>query len=132
METPTNPSNDASSLGENAESLMKLEALRSSRIPDQKNVFSREGKEEAFALRYGKTVKIAVTYDLNPDNTLKEYTLRFETPKRYHYSVTEYLKNDVTDYVLLCYRKDGRNIENKFSRFVDAEVTLADLISQEV
>lgn len=119
-----------------AEKILKLSALKSSAKPDVKNVFKHEEKEKAFKKRYGKDVSIIVTYD-HPDSELKsfdflsEYTLRFETPKGGHYAVTEYLDHGATRDVILSYRKNGRNFENHFNRFVDAEVTLADLISEE-
>jgi hypothetical protein len=131
MQTPSNPSDEVLPASQ-MEDIMISQAVRTSLIPDARNILKSEYKEEAFLRRYGKKVKLVCSYELNPDGrTFKEVTCVFETEKRQHYSLTEYLANDVTDYVLLCYRRNGRNIENKFNRYIDAEITLADLISEE-
>lgn len=120
-----------------AEDILKIEALKVSKHPDAKDMFRHEDKEKGFKKRYGKEVRIAVTYegingaDIKSFNELKEYTLRFESQKRNHYAITEVMLDGDTSEVWLSYRKDGRNITNRFNRFVDAEITLADLISEE-
>lgn len=133
INNPTHNETQEAAIASTAQDILSMSALKTSKLPDQKDIFKREDKEKAFYDRYGKRVRCIVTYDLNDDGrTLKEYTIIFESQKQRHYSLTEYLQNDVTDYVLLCYRKNGRNFESKFTRFIDAEVTLADLIAQEV
>jgi len=113
-----------------AKDIVKLTALRTSKIPDIKNAFKHEEKEKAFELRYGKKVKITVTYEMDGP-LIKEYTLRFQSEKNNHYVITEYLKNDITDYVLFGYNNNGRVIENKYNRFVDAEIALSDILAEE-
>ena len=89
--------------------------------------------EEAFFRRYGKKVNISRTYDLNEDKTFKQVTVRFETPKGNHYVLNEIYKENTndTDYVLLCYTKDDRKFEHKHNRYIDAEISLVDKISEE-
>lgn len=120
-----------------AEDILKIKALKVSKHPDSRDLFRHAEKENGFNKRYGKKVRIAVTYEgiegaeLKSFNDLKEYTLRFESQNRHHYAITEVLKDGGTSEVWLSYRKDGRNITSRFNRFVDAEITLADLISEE-
>lgn len=117
--------------------LMGIENIRTSRKPDTKNVFKSEEKEKAFKKRYGKKVNVSVTYDTKTDkfesmDDLSEYTVRFESDKGHHYAITEYLVNGDTDYVIFSYIVNNKNYENKFDRYVDAEITLADRISEEI
>lgn len=102
-----------------------------SKIDDSSNIYKKESLEEAFKKRYGKSVKISVSYDLTEYSTLKEYTLNYKTSKGGNYFVTEYLVDDVTKSVILSFVHNGQLIQNMFKRFVDAEVTLSDLISEE-
>lgn len=120
-----------------AEQIMSVECLRTSKHPDAKNVFKAEEKEKSFKKRYGRDVKITVTYEgkdgsvLKSFDDLKEYTLRFQSAKNAHYAITEYLVNGGTDKVILSYVRNGRLIENSFNRPIDAEITLVDLIGDE-
>lgn len=129
--------NSIEEIAKEAEDMLRLEALKTSKHPDSRNIFKHEEKEKAFFKRYGKKVLITVTYEglegqkLDSFDHLKEYTLRFQSPKNNHYAITEYLKNGDTEQVILSYRKNGRNIENSFKRHIDAEVTLADLLGDE-
>ncbi len=111
--------------------LKKLQAIRTSRNPDAKDIFKHKDKELAFEKRYGKKVNMVFSYDTYSGGTFSEYTIQVETPNRCHYSLTECLKDDVTDYVLLCYY-ENRKHEHKYKRFIDAEVALADLIAEEL
>ncbi len=87
-----------------------------------------EGKELAFFKRYGK--KTVITVDNRFVNgVLESYTLYFETPNML-YRIDEFLKDGATDYVTLEYGKE-RKIKHKYNRFLDAEITLADLIAEE-
>jgi uncharacterized protein (DUF1697 family) len=100
-------------------------------LKDEKDLFQRNRLETAFKKRYGKPVDIQVTYDLTKDKTIKEYTLHFNAEKNNQYFITEYLVDDITDKVFIKYIRGGEIVENVFNRFVDAEITLADLISEE-
>lgn len=112
------------------EDIMSLEVLRTSKRPDTKNSFQHKEKEKAFKMRYGKDINTSFTYDLDNSNQLTEYTMRAESNGN-HYSITEYMINGATDYVIIAYHDNGKVIENRFDRYVDAEIKLADLISQE-
>lgn len=122
---------------ESVAQIADMQSLRSSKYPDTKNVFKHEAKEQAFLNRYGKKVATAITYEgkdgaqLRSFNDLLEYTIRYESPKRHHYAITEYLDGGNTKYVLFSYRHNGKNYENRFDRFLDAEVSLADKIAEE-
>jgi len=121
-----NPSDE-----ERIEEFLELSHIRTSKIADAKNIFKSEAKEAAIKLRYGKDVKITITYEMN-GKQLKELTLRYQSANNKVYSITEYF-NDVetTEYCILCCRRNGRNFEYKFDRFLDAEVSLIDLIAEE-
>lgn len=114
MQTPTSPSD-----------------IKRSPIVDKKNIFKREQLSKAFNKRYGKPVDVQVTYDVTELGTIKEYTLHFISQKGDNYFITEHLVDDITDTVSIKYIRDGKIMENVFKRFVDAEITLADLISEE-
>jgi len=105
--------------------------IRASRIADAKNIFKHKDKEKAFKKRYGKDVLIVHSYELEPDNTIREYTVQFQSPKRNHYSITELMEDGATVYVLLSYKKDNRNHTFKYKRYIDAEVHLADELAKE-
>jgi hypothetical protein len=100
-------------------------------VANSKPIVNCLSKEQGFKARYGKDVLITGTYELNANGTYKEVTLRIQSAKGKHYVITEYFQNNDTDYVLLCYQHEYRNIETRFDRYLDAEVTIADLISEE-
>ncbi len=122
--------NQLNNIHKRAKEIAKLTSLRTSKYPDTKNIFKSDEKEKAFKKRYGKNVKITITYEMD-GNLIKEYTLRFQSEKGNHYVITEYLKNDVTDYVLFGYHYNGKVIENKYNRFIDAEIALSDKLAEE-
>lgn len=100
-------------------------------VANSKPIVNCSSKEQGFKSRYGKDVLITGTYEMNDDGTYKEVTLRIQSPKGKHYVITEYFRNNGTDYVLLCRQHENRNIETRFDRYLDAEVTISDLISEE-
>lgn len=113
------------------ETVLEIEAIKTSRIADTKNIFKSEEREKAFKRRYGKDVKITITYEMN-GNKLKELTMRFQSVNNKVYSLTEYFTDiETTDYCILCSRRDGRNFEYRFDRFLDAEISLVDMIAEE-
>lgn len=117
---------------DNIERTLELEAVRTSKVSDSKNIFKSEAKENAFRLRYGKNIKITISYELN-GKKIKEMTLRFQSEQNKVYSLTEYFtEQETTDYVILACRRQSRNFEYKFDRYLDAEVSLADMLSEEV
>ena len=87
---------------------------------------SEEAREQAFEKRYGKKVRIKAEYTLD-GKQLKDYTLLYTSPKNKSYRIKEYLKNDITDYVI--FSKQDR--QWKFDRFLDAEISLVDCIADE-
>lgn len=111
---------------------LELLAIKTSKIPDAKNIFKRESKELAILSRYGKKVNITVSYEMNL-NKLKELTQQFQSANNKVYSITEYFKEDgeSTDYCILACRREGRNFEYRFDRFLDAEVSMIDMIAEE-
>lgn len=129
--------NDIDTVRIEAENILNIKALRTSKYPDSKNVFKHEEKEIAFKKRYGKAVSITVTYegkdgsDIKSFDDLIEYTIRFETSSREHYAITEIMDNGQTKEILFSYRKNGKNYINSYKRYIDAEITLVDFISEE-
>lgn len=129
--------NDINTVRIEAENILNIKALRTSKYPDSKNVFKHEEKEIAFKKRYGKAVSITVTYegkdgsDIKSFDDLIEYTIRFETSSREHYAITEIMDNGQTKEILFSYRKNGKNYINSYKRYIDAEITLVDFISEE-
>lgn len=114
-----------------AKEMLVDERKRRSAVADSKEIVSCDAQEKAIKKRYGKEVKITGTYEMNPDATYKEVTLRVQSPKNNHYVITEHFRGNNTDYVML-YRNIGdKTVVNKFDRYLDAEVTLADLIAEE-
>lgn len=113
------------------ESELGLEAVKTSRHPDSANVFKSEAREQAFLQRYGKAIKIIITYEMD-GNKIKELTQRFQSANNRVYSITEYFTpTETTDYCILACRRNERNFEYKYDRFLDAEVMLADLLAEE-
>lgn len=111
------------------EEALEVTAIKASKVPDAKNIFKSEAREKAFKKRYGKDVRITITYEMN-GNKLKELTQRFQDSNNKVYSITEYFtEQEATDYCILCCRRANRNFDYKFDRFLDAEVMLADLIA---
>ena len=83
-----------------------------------------EGREKLFNKRYGKMPQIFIEHKIE-NNQLVEYTLKFVSKKEY--VLTEILKDGATEKVLL---KHGDKTHS-YTRFVDAELSIADLISEE-
>lgn len=110
---------------------LELTAIKTSKIADSKNVFKREERQKALKKRYGKNVLITVTFEMN-GNKIKELTQRYQSENNKVYSITEYFTDvETTDYCVLSCRRNGRNFEYKFDRFLDAEVSLIDMIAEE-
>jgi hypothetical protein len=110
---------------------LQISAVRSSKVSDSKNIFKSEEKEKAFKRRYKQDVRITISYELDGKN-LKEITLQFQDSKNKVYALTEYFKeNQTTDYVILSCRRKERNFEYKFDRFLDAEVSMIDIMTEE-
>lgn len=113
------------------ERTLEIEALKTSRLPDTKNIFKSEEREKALLRRYGKSVRIAITYEMN-GNRIKELTQRYQSSNNRVYAITEYFtETETTNYCILSCRREGRNFEYKFDRFLDAEVSLIDMIAEE-
>lgn len=109
--------------------------MRESKIKDVKDIWNAKERQKAFMKRYGKDVRISVSFDINTEkftsmDDVSECTMRFESKDK-QYSITEFLKNGDTEKVILCYMHEGKLRENQFKRYIDAEVTLADKISEE-
>ncbi len=113
------------------ESNLEISAVRKSAVSDSKNIFKSEEREKAFARRYGKDVRITISYELDGKN-IKELTQQFQDAKNRVYALTEYFtENQTTDYVILSCRRNERNFEYKFDRFLDAEVSMVDIMVEE-
>lgn len=83
-------------------------------------------REKAFLKRYGKAVECDVEYNMDGDN-IKDYTVTLKSPKN-TFMITEFMKDGLTDYVFLSYKDK----QWKYTRFLDAEISVADKISEEV
>lgn len=113
------------------EKTLELSAIRTSKVSDAKNIFKSDEREKALFKRYRRKVKITVSYELDGKN-IKELTQQFQSENNKVYSLTEYFKPDqTTDYCLLCCRRNEKNYEYKFDRFLDAEVSLIDIMAEE-
>lgn len=125
------PTNINQSDIDRVESSLEIEAIKTSRIADTKNIFKSEEREKALKRRYGKDVKITITYEMN-GKKIKELTQRYQSPKNKVYAITEYFTDiETTDYCILSCRRNERNFEYKFDKFLDAEVSLIDMIAEE-
>ena len=89
-----------------------------------------EAKEKAFKKRYNRDVKIFMTSGVT-ESGQKWYSLYFNSKKGTEYVMTEFFTKDLdTDYVTLSYKCGDRSIINKFSRFLDGEISVVDKISE--
>lgn len=110
---------------------LQLQAIRSSKVPDSKDIFKSKEREKAIKKRYGKDVLITITYELD-GKKIKELTQRYQSPKNRVYAITEYFTDaQTTDHCILSCRRNGKNYEYKFDRFLDAEISLIDMIAEE-
>ena len=82
---------------------------------------------EAILKRYGKKVETFKEREINDDKTIKTSTVKIKSKNGREYIVTEYLKDNLTDYVTV---KRGDK-EWKYNRHLDAEVNVIDMISEE-
>jgi len=90
-----------------------------------------EAREKAYKKRYNRDVKIYITRGITEVGQ-KWYSLYFNSKKGTEYVMTEFFTKDLdTDYVTLSYKHGDRTITNKFSRFLDAEISVCDKISEE-
>ena len=85
-----------------------------------------KAREEAFLKRYGKVIECDVEYNIDT-KVLKDYTVTFKSPKN-TFSIKEYLKDGLTDYVVLTHK----NKQWKHTRFLDAEISVADILGDEI
>ena len=83
-------------------------------------------REKAFLKRYGKTIECDVEYNMDGDN-IKDYTVTLKSPKN-TFMITEFMKDGLTKYVFLSHKDKQWN----YPRFLEAEISVADLISEEV
>lgn len=101
-------------------------------VADGKTFYQAQAKADAFELRYGKKISCMASLEYYENKQPKECTLRIQSAKNGKYVITEFLKEDgSTDCTFLCYSRGPSNIETKFSQYLHAEVTLADLIAGE-
>lgn len=113
------------------EKALGLSAVKTSKIPDAKNIFKREDKQNALMRRYGRELLVTVSYEMN-GSKIKELTQQYQSANNKVYSITEYFKDDeTTDFCILSCRRNGRNFEYRFERFIDAEVSMIDIIAEE-
>lgn len=131
MPTNINPSDITKEELENIERDLQISAVRKSAVSDAKDIFKSEAREKAFARRYGKNVRITISYELDGKN-IKELTQQFQDDNNRVYSLTEYFTdNQTTDHVILSCRRKERNFEYRFDRFLDAEVSMVDIMVEE-
>ncbi len=113
------------------EQSLEISHIRTSKVSDSKNIFNSQEKEKAMKLRYGRDLKITITYEMD-GKLLKELTIRYQSANNKVYSITEYFTpTQTTDYCILCCRRNEKNYEYRYDRFLDAEVTMIDIIAEE-
>jgi len=97
---------------------------------NQQAEFKRvEEFEKAFGVRYGKNVEVYRALVLDKTGKLHSATIHI-IDKGEKYTLTEYLKDGATDYVMLGCARNGKEKNYKFKRYIDAEIMTADLIGQ--
>lgn len=84
-----------------------------------------EALEKAFLKRYGKTVECELVHNMD-GKVLKDYTVTIKSPNN-TFNITDYLKDGLTEYVLLKYNDK----QWKHTSFLHAEVSVADIIGEE-
>jgi len=84
-------------------------------------------REEAVFKRYGKRVEILSSNKGNDKGEIIEGTCQFKTEKGNIYTLTEYLKDGLTDLVIMKYADK----ERKYKDYLRAEVSLMDMIGEE-
>jgi len=95
-----------------------------------------KGREEAIKRMYGKDLEIYTTLN-NPNvNEVTIAEIRFITPTKNEYKLTEYLWGGLTTHLILKYKtKDGkgevRDFERLFHDPILAEYIMMSLISEE-
>ena len=82
-------------------------------------------REQAFLKRYGKKVECDVEY-VKDKKILKNYSVTIKSPNN-SFIIQEFLKEGLTEYVLLTHN----NKQWKHTRFLDAEISVADIIGEE-
>ena len=90
-------------------------------------ILRNESAEQAFRRRYNKNIKCEQGRDLNEDSTIKQATTIITSAKNKKYTLDEFLKDNLTDYVVLSYDEITRN----FKTYLEAEVFVADEIGKE-
>ena len=85
------------------------------------------GAEEALLKRYGKAVTITGKSDVTEQGIINWVTLDITSSKGAKYSLTDRMKDNLTDTVTLIHP----NGELQFKRYLDAEVAMIDKISEE-
>jgi hypothetical protein len=83
--------------------------------------------ESAVLKRYGKEVKIVTEYQTNENKEVIKSVCKWTSKKGKEYELIEELKDGLTDVVIL--KENGG--ERKFRNYLEAEVNLIDLISEE-
>ena len=87
------------------------------------NEIQDKAREDIFASTYGLRPRVYIYYELNDDKTYKIFRLRFNYKEK-DYTLTEYYdgNSNLTDYCTLT------GTDEKFDRFVDAEIKLVELM----
>ena len=77
--------------------------------------------QEAFKKRYNRDVEIEVLENFTDRTSMKMKS------KKNEYTITEYRKDGLTDYVTVQFGEKN----HRYSRYIDAEIFVVDLISDE-
>jgi len=81
-----------------------------------------EQKEKEFKVRYGKNVEVHIAIENNDI-----YHVKIKSKKGKEYIITDKMDRGMTQYALVEY--DGK--VHRYTRFIDAEISIADLIGEE-
>jgi len=86
---------------------------------------------KAFKVRYNRNVEVFRALTFNQDNELKEASIHIMSKKGTRFILNEFLSDGLTDYVTITYKVDDTAKTSKYKRYIDAEISVADLIGQE-
>ena len=78
--------------------------------------------EEQFKRVYNRDVEIQNGKEFNEDGTVKKAVAEITSPNGVKYTLTEYMKDNATDFVLLDY---GNNKQHRYKNYLEAEVNMA-------
>lgn len=106
-------------------------------IKDKNNIFKKEGKIAALKKRYLRDFSMDISYKTKNGKFESMDDLKVQVLDIIHkgkrFKITEYFNDNDggTDHIILEYERKGQVKSNKFFRFLDAEITMIDKISED-